>query len=143
MLEYDVVAKRIDTHGSSARCKDAEIVLDTDVNGRLDAFNPAELFLAAIAACMIKGIERIAPMNNFKYRGVEVRLHGVRQDSPPFMSSITYELIIDTDEDDRRLELMHYNVRKFGTVSSTVAAATKLEGKITRARTNSKVPTLI
>ena len=34
MLEYDVVAKRIDAHGSSARCKDAEIVLDTDVNGR-------------------------------------------------------------------------------------------------------------
>ena len=36
MLEYDVVARRIDAYGSSARCKDAEIVLDTDVNaGRL------------------------------------------------------------------------------------------------------------
>jgi hypothetical protein len=31
MLEYHVVAKRIDEHGSAARCKDAEIVLDTDV----------------------------------------------------------------------------------------------------------------
>lgn len=133
MLEYDVTAKRTDAHGSIARCKDAEIVLDTDVNGRLNAFNPAELLLAAIAACMIKGIERVAPMNHFKYRGVEVRLHGVRQDSPPFISSISYELIIDTDEDDRRLDLMHHNVRKFGTVSNTVAAATKLEGRIVRA----------
>lgn len=133
MLEYDVVAKRIDAHGSSARCKDAEVILDTDVDGRADAFNPAELLLAAIAACMIKGIERIAPMNHFKFRSVEVRLHGVRQDSPPFMSSVTYELIVDTDEDDRRLDLMHQNVRKFGTVSNTVAAATKLEGKIIRA----------
>ncbi|NWG26373.1 MAG: OsmC family protein [Pseudorhodoplanes sp.] len=133
MLEYDVVAKRVDEHGSVARCKDAEIVLDTDVKGRADALNPAELLLAAIAACMIKGIERIAPMNNFKYRGVEVRLHGVRQDSPPFMASITYELIVDTDEDDRRLDLMHHNVRKYGTVSNTIAAATKLEGKIARA----------
>jgi uncharacterized OsmC-like protein len=69
-----VVAKRIDAHGSLARCKDAEIALDTDVNGRVDAFNPAELLLAAIAACMIKGIERIAPLNHFKYRSVEVRL---------------------------------------------------------------------
>jgi len=60
MLEYDVVARRIDAHGSSARCKDAEIILDTDVDGRVDSFNPAELLLAAIAACMIKGIERIA-----------------------------------------------------------------------------------
>lgn len=133
MLEYDVVAKRIDAHGSSARCKNAEITLDTNVNGRPDAFNPAELLLAAIAACMIKSVERIAPINNFKFRSVEVRLHGVRQDSPPFISSITYELIIDTDEDDRRLDLMHHNVRKFGTVSNTIAAATKLEGKIVRA----------
>ena len=83
---------------------------------------------------MIKGIERVAPMNHFTFRGVEVRLHGVRQDSPPFMSSVTYELIVDTDEDDRRLDLMHYNVRKYGTISNTVAAATKLEGNIIRAQ---------
>jgi uncharacterized OsmC-like protein len=130
MLEYEVVATRTDSHGSVARCKGAEIVLDTDVNGRTDAFNPAELLLAAVAACMIKGIERVAPMIHFKYRGAEVRLHGVRQDSPPFMSSITYDLIVDTDEDDRRLELLHQNVRKYGTISNTVAAATKLDGKI-------------
>lgn len=135
MLEYDVAAKRTDAHGSVAHCKDAEVTLDTDVNGRPDAFNPAELFLAAIAACMIKGIERVAPMIQFQFRGVEVRLHGIRQDSPPFMSSITYDLVIDTDEDDRRLDLLHQNVRKYGTISNTVAAATKLEGKIVRAGT--------
>ena len=135
MLEYDVIAKRQDSHGSLARCKDAEIVLDTDMNGRPDAFNPAELLLAAIAACMIKGIERVAPMNHFDFRGVEVRLHGIRQDSPPFMSSVTYELIVDTDEADRRLDLLHHNVRKYGTIFNTVAAATKLEGKIVRAKT--------
>ena len=133
MLEYDVVATRLDQHGSTARCKGAEIILDTDVSGRTDAFNPAELLLAAVAACMIKGIERVAPLIHFKVRGVEVHLHGVRQDSPPFMSSITYDLIIDTDEDDRRLDLLHQNVRKYGTISNTVAAATKLEGKIVRA----------
>ena len=136
MLEYNVVAKRQDAHGSLARCKDAEITLDTDVKGRPDAFNPAELFLAAIAACIIKGIERVAPKLHFQYRGVEVRLHGARQDSPPFMSSITYDLIVDTDEDDHRLDLLHQNVRKYGTISNTVAAATKLEGKIVRAGTD-------
>ncbi|HWM48029.1 MAG TPA: OsmC family protein [Xanthobacteraceae bacterium] len=132
MLEYSVVANRVDSHGSIVRCKSAEITLDTDVNGRADAFNPAELLLAALAACMIKGIERVAPMNHFKFRGVEVRLHGLRQDAPPFMSQITYELIVDTDEEDRRLDLLHLNVRKYGTIFNTVAAATKLEGVITR-----------
>ncbi len=133
MLEYRVAARRLDSHGSLATCKDAEITLDTDINGRPDAFNPAELFLAAIAACMLKGIERVTPMLNFELRGVEVKLHGVRQDSPPKMISIDYELIVDTDEDDRRLDLLHTNVRKFGTIFNTVAEATKLEGRIVHA----------
>ncbi len=132
MLEYTVTAQRIDSHGSEARTKDAVLTLDTDVNGRPDAFNPAELFLASIAACMIKGIERMIPLLKFQLRGVEVKLHGVRQDSPPKMVSINYELIVDTAEDDRRLELLHANVRKYGTISNTVAAAAKLEGTIRR-----------
>ena len=132
MLEYTVTAQRIDSHGSEARTKDAVLTLDTDVNGRPDAFNPAELFLASIAACMIKGIERMIPLLKFQLRGVEVKLHGVRQDSPPKMIAITYELIIDTDENDRRLGLLHANVRKYGTISNTVAAAAKLEGTIRR-----------
>jgi uncharacterized OsmC-like protein len=132
MLEYTVTAQRIDNHGSEARTEDAVLTLDTDVNGRPDAFNPAELFLASIAACMIKGIERMIPLLKFQLRGVDVKLHGVRQDSPPKMIAINYELIIDTDEDDRRLALLHANVRKYGTISNTVAAAAKLEGTIRR-----------
>src|SRR6478672_6256069 len=121
MLEYNVSARRRDAHGSEATTKDATIVLDTGTQGRLDAFNPAELFLASIAARMIKGIERAAPMIHFQFRGVEVQLHGFRQDTPPLMASIEYVIILDTDEDDRRLELLHTNVRKYGTISNTVA----------------------
>ena len=133
MLEYSVSARRLDAHGSEATTKEARLTLDTDVKGRPDAFNPAELFLASIAACMIKGIERVAPMINFRFRGVEVRLHGMRQDAPPMMVSVDYELIVDTDEEDRRLDLLHTNVRKYGTISNTVAKATRLEGSIRRA----------
>lgn len=134
MLEYNVTAKRVDAHGSTASCKSAQIVLDTDVNGRTDAFNPAELFLAAIASCMLKGIERVTPMLKFDLRSVEVKLHGVRQDSPPKMVSVDYELVVDTDEDDRRLDLLHHNVRKFGTIFNTASEATRLEGRIVRAQ---------
>lgn len=132
MLEYTVVAHRLDAHGSEARAKDARITLDTDVKGRVDAFNPAELFLAAIAACMIKGIERVTPMLQFDLRGVEVRLQGVRQDSPPKIISVDYELVLDTDESEQRLELLHRNVQKYGTIYNTAAAATVLSGRIVR-----------
>lgn len=133
MLEYQVKARRIDQHGSTAETKAATITLDTDIAGRADAFNPAELLLASIAACMIKGVERVAPMIKFDLRGMEVRLHGLRQDAPPKMIRIDYEIIVDTPETDQRLDLLHKNIRKYGTVSNTIAAATELTGVIRRA----------
>ncbi|HSO47369.1 MAG TPA: OsmC family protein, partial [Rhizobiaceae bacterium] len=103
MLEYRVFARRIDSHGSEATTKDARIILDTDLAGRNDAFNPAEMLLASLAACLLKGAERVTPMLGFDLRGVEVSLHGVRQDSPPKMVRIDYEIVVDTDETDQRL----------------------------------------
>ena len=50
MLTYDVTLDRVDAHGAQARCKDACIAIDSALDGRLDAFNPAELLLAAVGA---------------------------------------------------------------------------------------------
>lgn len=132
MLTYHLVVERTDDQGSVAHCKSAQLVCDTSVAGRTDAFNPAELFLAAIAACMIKGIERALPVLKFDLAGVEITLDGLRQDNPPKMTAVTYEIVVDTAENDRRLDLLHRNLRKFGTISNTVADALRLEGTIRR-----------
>jgi uncharacterized OsmC-like protein len=132
-LSFHVIAHRLDAHGSVARCKSAELSLDTALSGRLDAFNPAELLLAALSACMIKSIERVTPILKFQWRGVEVRVHGVRQDVPPRLESIDYEILVDSDESEQRLALLHDNVRKFGTVFNTVAPGTRLSGVLRRA----------
>lgn len=132
MLEYQVTARRIDSHGSEAMTKEARIVLDTDMAGRVDAFNPAEMLLASLAACILKGTERVIPMLKFDLRGIEVSLHGVRQDSPPKMIRIEYEIIVDTDETDARLALLLKNLQKYGTIMNTLASATKLIGTIRR-----------
>lgn len=131
-LQFDVTASRLSTHASQATCKRATISLDTDMAGNPDAFNPAELLLAALAACMIKGIERVVPILKFDLRGVEVRVHGVRQDVPPRMESISYTIEVDTDEPDHRLALLHENVKKYGTVFNTVAPGTDLSGLLVR-----------
>lgn len=131
-LSFHVVARRTDAHGSIARCKSAELSLDTDLAGRVDAFNPAELLLAAVSACIIKGIERVTPMLKFRLRGVQVRISGVRQDVPPQLESIDYEILVDSDESEQRLALLHDNVRKYGTVFNTVAPGTRLSGVLRR-----------
>ncbi len=132
MLEYRVKARRIDSHGSEATTKAATLTLDTDMAGRADAFNPAEMLLASLAACILKGTERVIPMLGFELRGIDVSLHGVRQDSPPRMIRIAYEITVDTDETDARLDLLHRNLQKFGTIYNTLAGATELSGTIVR-----------
>ncbi len=108
------------------------MTLDTDTKGRLEAFNPAELLLAAVAACMIKNIERTAPMLKLWLRAVELALHGVRPDGPPKMATLTRELIIDTDADDHRLELLHQHVRQYRTIYDAVAEGARVKGRIIR-----------
>lgn len=49
------------------------------------------------------------------------------------MKSISYEIIVDTDEPDRRLEPLHENVKKYGTVFNTVSPGTLLAGVLRRA----------
>lgn len=133
-MEFHVRAKRLDAHGSLAECKDASITLDTDMAGRKDAFNPAELLLAALGACMLKGIERVVPILKFELRGVDIRLHAIRRDVPPRLESIDYQIFVDSDEPDRRLELLHENVKRYGTVFNTVAPGTRLSGRLERGR---------
>jgi len=131
-MQFHVETVRLDAHGSVARCKEAAVALDTGLAGRVDAFNPAELLLAALSACIVKGIERVTPLLQFALRGVEVRVDGVRQDTPPKLVSITYEIIVDTDESERRLALLHDNVKKLGTVFNTLAPGTRLSGVLRR-----------
>ena len=131
-LSYSVAAERIDAHGSLAYCKSARITLDTDPKGRADAFNPAELLLAALAACMIKNIERVAPILRFQFSGVSVQLTGHRRDRPPAMERIEYVLRVATDESDHRLELLHRNLKQYGTVYNTLAQGCELSGTIGR-----------
>ena len=131
-MQFHVISHRESAYISRSTCKNAQINLDTDLAGNPDAFNPAELLLAALSACMIKGIERVTPILKFELRGVEVQVQGVRQDVPPRMESIRYEIVVDTDESDRRLELLHDNVKKYGTVFNTVAPGTDLSGVMRR-----------
>lgn len=132
MQTYRVAAQRIDSHGSVSRAKAAEVVLDTDMAGRQDAMNPVELLLSALAACMLKGIERVTPLLTFQHRGAEVRLEADRQDSPPKLVQIRYVIEVDSDETDQRLDLLHRNVLKYGTISNTLAVAVPMEGRLVR-----------
>jgi len=134
MIEYEVFSQRLNDQGGVATTKCAQVALDTGLEGRQDAFNPDELLLAALAACMLKSIERVAPSLNFSFRDAAIRFHGWCQESPHKMLKIEYTLWVDTDETDQRLELLHDNLKKFESSFSTIAVNCSLAGEIRRGR---------
>ncbi len=132
-MKYELRAWRVDDTGSRASAHGAELALGTDLDGRPGALNPVELLLSALAACMIKGVERVSPMLDFAFDGVEVRLEAERQDAPPKLVAITYEIVVGTAEPEARIDLLHRNILKYGTISNTLAAAVPLRGTVRRA----------
>jgi uncharacterized OsmC-like protein len=131
-MMYSVNARWIDETGSLAASHGAEVRLATDLGGRKDALNPVELLLAALAACMIKGVERVKPMLDFRLDGVDIRLEADRQDAPPKLVAIRYEIVVATVETTGRLDLLHRNILKYGTISNTLAGAVPITGTIRR-----------
>ncbi|MFK5635671.1 MULTISPECIES: OsmC family protein [unclassified Ornithinimicrobium] len=91
---------------------------------------PADLLAGAFAACLLKNLARAAALTGFSYTSAHVQVDARRQDRPPTFVAIDYVLTVGTDEPERRLELVHRNLAKFGTVYNTLAAVCEIDGRI-------------
>ncbi len=111
------------------RCNTTDIKADT--GSISDGFRPgpAELLCASLAACLLKNIERYSEVLPFQYDVATVEVEAERQDTPPQMTRMHYRIEIATNEPDHRIELLHRNIRKFGTITNTLAAACELTGE--------------
>ena len=49
-----------DADAGVAFCKQVELPMMHIPNGQVDMFNPADLFLASLAACILKNLKRLA-----------------------------------------------------------------------------------
>ena len=84
---------------------------------------PADLLTTAFAACMLKNVERMGELLPFEWISASVEVHAERQDSPPKMTAITYRLEVVTDEPEHRVDLLHRNISRYGTIYNTLASA--------------------
>jgi uncharacterized OsmC-like protein len=88
------------------------------------------LLAAAFAACALKNVERFSKILPFQYESASIRVVAEREEPPPRIVSIHYRLTIDTDEPAKRVELLHRNLSKYGTVYNSLAAACRVNGEI-------------
>jgi uncharacterized OsmC-like protein len=130
-VTYQVRARTLTPGRAEAHAGDETIVFDASWASPPSGLpGPAELLASAFAACLLKNIERASHLLAFRYQAAEVDVIAHRQDSPPKVTYIVYELRLTTDEPDHRVELLHRNLRKFGTVYNTLAASCRIDGRI-------------
>lgn len=133
MTSFHVSATRIDDHIAIASNDTASVSLGIDRAGNEDALNPLELLMGALSACMLKGINRLAPLLALTIDGVNIDITSTRRDSPPGIESMHYRIAVESPDSDEKLALLHENLRKFGTVTNTIAQGTALTGELVRA----------
>jgi uncharacterized OsmC-like protein len=127
--EYRISAHARPGRGAAVRAADTQIELDAGWGRAPSGLpGPAQLLAAAFAACLLKNLARAGDLLGFQYDDAHVEVIARRQDSPPKFIEITYTLRVTTDELPRRVELTHANLRKFGTVYNTLAAACEVHG---------------
>ena len=130
-MEYEITAHTV-LHGvSEAHCADETIRFDSSATPASELLpGPAELLAAAFAACVLKNVERFAGMLPFRYDSASITVHAKRQQTPPRFTEIRYELAVVTDEPPDRVDLLHRNIVRQGTVFNTLAASCEVSGSI-------------
>ena len=61
----------------------------------------------------------------FTFDSATVDVHAERQDNPPKITRITYELTVTTDEPAHRVDLLHANIQRHGTIFNTLASVAR------------------
>jgi uncharacterized OsmC-like protein len=92
--------------------------------------SPADLLVAAFAACCLKNIQRFSGMMKFEYNHAEINVFAERQDRPPMINVIKYEIEINSSDSKLNKELLHRNIQKFGTIYNTLNAVCEITGDI-------------
>jgi uncharacterized OsmC-like protein len=128
MLSYQIKAESQKAGEAKAIANNGIINFDASAGRQDDLPNPAELLLTSLAACMLKNVERFSKILKYEYVKAEVEIERLRNDTPPFISKINYVLKVESDMDEKKLNLLHKNILRFGT--NTLAKVAKLNGTI-------------
>ncbi|MCB1029507.1 MAG: OsmC family protein [Microthrixaceae bacterium] len=121
--------------GTSTALANGQAVRFDSAPGQGDELpGPADLLTAAFAACVLKNVERMGDLLPFGWESASIEVTSHRQDHPPKMTRISYRLEVVTDEPDQRVELLHRNISRHGTIYNTLADACDVAGEVVAVR---------
>jgi uncharacterized OsmC-like protein len=126
-MDYQIKASSVSTQDAIIHIKQSDIAFGTTSE---TLPNPAELFLGAFSACMLKNVERFSHMMKFTYAKAMVQVNATRLENPPRMESLVYHLTIVSNDRKLNTDLLKRNIEKFGTIYNTVKLSCAISGTI-------------
>lgn len=129
-MTYKVESKFLEKGLSLFELGDESIKVDVSKARDERLPGPAELLLTALSSCILKNVERFSELLNFDYAHVRIETEAERRESPPKFVEIRYRVYLKTEENEHRIELLHKNIKKFGTVYNSLSEETKVIGEM-------------
>lgn len=130
IMKYSIKAQSESKNNALMKIKQTEIIFGITQDSIDNYANPAELFLGAFSACILKNVERFSELMNYEYSTAETTVKAERLENPPRMDNIDYKLIIYSQDDNLNIKLLKKNIEKFGTIYNTVKATCSITGNI-------------
>ena len=129
-MNYSIKSNSSSKNDGSINIKQSKIAFGTTAKSEDILANPAELFLAAFSACILKNVERFSVLMKFEYSNAELIVNAIRLEKPPRMDEINYELSIYSQDPKLNINLLKKNIEKFGTIFNTVKLSCTITGEI-------------
>ena len=126
------LARQPDGIRTAATVRDFSMVLGAHRGDASAGFNAVETLLSAVGACLTSSLSMVAELSRVRLSDVEVDVFGMRQDKPPTLTEIRFEMRIRTDVDEEKLRRLLGLAERNSTVVSTLRLAIPVSGQISK-----------
>ncbi|HEU5202881.1 MAG TPA: OsmC family protein [Candidatus Limnocylindrales bacterium] len=115
-------------------------VLNATPDDDTDGPSPIEAYLAAVAACFVRNLRSVADSAHITFEGVELHLAADRSDDQPAVTTVRLEAELTTEAAIATATRVVGLALRYGTISRTVARASRFEPRISVNGTPVEVP---
>lgn len=130
-MTYAINAKSFANKDASITIRETSIQFGTTPQSNDTLASPADLFLSAFAACILKNVQRFSVLMKFEYAYADITVNAIRLEKPPRMDHIDYQLTVYTNDQNLNSALLKKNIEKFGTIYNTVKLSCTINGTVT------------
>jgi putative redox protein len=129
---YAVHVRRQDVKHAVATTREFSLTIGANRGDASAGFNPVETLLSALGSCLLTSLQMVAELSRVPVAGMAIQLTGVRQDQPPQLVSVTYQLTVQTPVAEDRLTRLVETAKRNSTVFQTLALAIPVSGTVER-----------